>query len=83
MKKKVYLVINHSVTELEDSGIGTSLFENYSDAKFLFDELVANEKDYIDETWEIEETEDTFEAWIQGMFSENHSIVQIRDIVIE
>lgn len=58
--KKIFLVINHAVCDLEDYGIGTIAFEKEEDAKRYFNEQVAYEKDAIEGLdWVISSDTDT------------------------
>ena len=83
--KKIFLVINHAVCDLEDYGVGTIAFEKEEDAKKYFNEQVAYEKDAIDGLdWIISSDTDTeFEAYEDGDYTRNHTMCEIRGLVIE
>lgn len=83
--KKIYLVVNHAVCDLEDYGVGTIAFEKEDDAKKYFDEQVEMEKAEIDgEGWIISSNTDTeFEAYEEGDYTRNHTMCEIRELVIE
>lgn len=83
--KKVYLVVNHAVQDCSDFGIGTLCFDSYEKAQRVFREIVNDEKCAItDLDWVIgTDTEDEFVAYEDGYYSGNHTMVEIRDIVIE
>ena len=82
--KKIYLVLNHAVCDLEDYGIGTIAFEKEEDAKKFFTEQVEGEKDAIkDLDWVISQDTDTeFEAYENGNYTRNHTMCEIRELVI-
>lgn len=83
MGNKKYLVIWHSVCDYEDFGIRTSLFDKVEDAENCFKELVEDEKDYIEDDWAITEDGCLFEAWEDGDYTRNHSLVEIREMIVE
>lgn len=83
--KKVYLVVNHTVQDASDFGIGTSCYDSYEKAQKIFKEIVEDEKRAIDGCgWVIEtDNSDTFLAHDEGYYVYGHSMVEIREIVIE
>ena len=83
--KKIFLVINHAVCDLEDYGISTIVFEEEEDAKKFFNEQVEGEKDAIEGLdWVISSDTDTeFEAYEDGDYTRNHTMCEIRELVIE
>lgn len=83
--KKIYLVVSHAVCDLEDYDVGTIAFEKEDDAKKYFDEQVEMEKAEIDgEGWIISSNTDTeFEAYEEGDYTRNHTMCEIRELVIE
>ena len=83
--KKICLVINHAVCDLEDCGIGTIAFEKVEDAKKFFNEQVQGEKDVIEGLdWIISsDTDIKFEAHKDGDYTRNHTMCEIRELVIE
>lgn len=83
--KKIYLVVSHAVCDLEDYGVGTIAFEKEEDAKKYFDEQVEMEKAEIDgEGWIVSSDTDTeFEAYEEGDYTRNHTMCEIRELVIE
>jgi hypothetical protein len=83
MENKKYLVIRHSVCDYEDLGIGTSLFDKVEDAEECFKDLVEDEKDYIEDDWSINSEKWLFEAWEDGDYTRNHSLVEIREMIVE
>lgn len=83
--KKIYLVVNHAVCDLEDCGVGTIAFEKEEDAKEFFNDQVAGEKDAIKGLdWVVSSDTDTeFEAYEDGGYTGNHTLCEIRELVIE
>lgn len=82
--KKIYLVVNHAVCDLEDYGVGTIAFEKEKDAKNYFNEQVEYEKNEIDGlNWIISTDSDTeFEAYEDGNYTRNHTMCEIRELII-
>lgn len=81
--KKVYLVVSHAVDNQEDLGVGTWLFETEKDAKQFFDKLVTDEKEYINDDWVVKESDWQFETYEEGYYIHNHSVIEIRDLIID
>lgn len=83
--KKIYLVVSHAVCDLEDYGVGTISFEKEDDAKKYFNEQVAYEKDAIEGfDWVIsQDTNTEFEAYEDGDYTRNHTMCEIRELIIE
>lgn len=83
MGNKKYLVIRHSVCDYEDLGISIYLFNKVEDAEKRFKDLVEDEKDYIADDWSINSEDWLFEAWEDGDYTKNHSLVEIREMIVE
>ena len=82
--KKIYLVVSHAICDLEDCGIGTVAFLKEEDAKSYFREQVEGEKYAIEGLdWVISSDTDTaFEAYEDGDYTRNHTMCEIRELVI-
>lgn len=82
--KKIYLVVSSAVNDCEDYGIGTIAFDSRAKAEKFFRSQVEQEKEAIkDFDWVIEESEDSFCAYEDGNYSANHTIQEIREMVVE
>lgn len=74
--KEIYLFTTHAMSDGEDLGINTRVFENYNDAKKAFNEYVEGEKPYVND-WEVDEDDVSFEAWEEGQWCNNHTYGRI------
>lgn len=83
--KKIYLVVCHAVCDLQDYGVGTIAFEKEEDAKEYFKDQVEGEKDAIKGLdWIISlDTDTEFEAYEDGDYTRNHTMCEIREMIIE
>lgn len=83
--KRVYLVICNAIQDCSDLGIGTSCYDSYEKAKKVFKEIVEDEKRAIDGLdWVIgDDGDDNFLAYEDGYYAQNHTMVEIREMVIE
>lgn len=83
--KKIYLVINHAVYDYEDCGISTIAFDTRDKAEKFFKEQVAKEREEIkDMDWVVGvDTDDEFEAYEDGCYSQYNTWCKIRELVIE
>lgn len=83
--KKVYLVVNHVVEDVSDLGVGILCFDSYEKAQKVFKEIVEDEKSAIKgRDWVVEtDNSDTFLAYDEGYYIYGHSMVEIKEIVIE
>ena len=83
--KEIYLVVAHAVSNCEDCGVGTQIFSAYEDAHRAFDNYVSGEMAYIaeEEGWIVEQSEDSFCAYEDGRYSENHTFGEIRKVFVE
>lgn len=83
--KEIYLVVTSAVSDCEDCGVGTQAFSTYEDAHRAFDNYIRGEMAYIteEEEWIVEQDEDSFCAYEDGRYSENHAFGEIRKVVVE
>lgn len=84
--KKVYLVEDYGVCELESYMNPRRTFNTKEKALEEFQRCVKSNKELIrdyDERWEIEETENKFESWEEGDYSYNHFIVELIELEVE
>lgn len=83
--KKIYLVVNHSVYDYSDNGIGTMAFSTREKAESFFKTKVEEVKREIEGLyWDIiTDTADEFEAYEEGYYAQNHTFFEIRELVIE
>lgn len=78
-------MVTHAVSDCEDCGMGTQAFNTYEKAKKAFDAYVSGEMSYIAdyEDWVIEQSEDSFYAYEDGRYSENHTFGEIKKVFVE
>lgn len=83
--KKIYLVVSHAVNDYSDCGVGTTAFNTREMAEKFFHEQVENEKSAIAGfDWVIgSDTNKEFEAYEEGYYAQNHTFIEIRELVIE
>lgn len=82
--KKVFVVVSHAICDYEDCGIGTIVCSSKDKALKHFRSIVDGEKRAIDEDeWVVEEDEDSFCAYIDGEYSANMTMCEIREEKIE
>jgi hypothetical protein len=83
--KKVYLVINNAVQECADLGVGTSCYDSYDKARKVFQDIVMDERQVVEDSgWKIEtDTDEEFVAYEEGYYNTNHTWVEIREMIIE
>lgn len=80
--EKVYLVIDHSVCNAADCGISIAAFKEYSEALEEFRAWVEEEKQYIRDGWSVRASEESFEAWEYGDWTNNHISVELRKQIV-
>lgn len=83
--KSIYLVVRHAVFDYEDCGISIRAFENEEDASKFFDKEVEREKEMIScSDWIVSsDKKGEFEAYEDGYYTKNHTILEIRILDIE
>ena len=78
--KKVFVVVDHSVYDYEDCGVGTQVFATYNKARKEFNNLVAQIRETGEcEGWIFVEDEYCFRAYEDGDYTKNHAYCQIRE----
>ena len=84
--KNIFIVYTDFVCDGDDCGHGIQAYQYKEDAQKYFNELVTKEKEDIKdkEDWEIsEDSETSFEAYEDGYYSDNHSVVTLITIKIQ
>ena len=81
--KKVFVVVSHAICDYEDCGIGTIVCSSKDKALSHFRSIVDGEKREIDEYWVVEENEDSFCAYLEGEYSANMTMCEIREEEVE
>lgn len=80
---EVYVFFTQTVTDTEESS-SIEVFASKVKAKKKFDEKIAKEKNHaLQDGWEIEECEDSFEAWEDGCYVENHVKISINELTVQ
>ena len=80
---EVYVFFTQTVTDTEESS-SIEVFASKEKAKEKFDEKVAKKKKYaLQDGWEIDECEDSFEAWEDGRYIENHVKISINELTVQ
>lgn len=83
--EKIYIVQLENVNDMERLDNGITAFKNEDDAKKFYKEtLDAIKKDNAEvfEDWEIEEDENSFSAYPEGMYLDNHFDLYLQEITL-
>jgi hypothetical protein len=84
--KNIFIVQTDFLCEGDDCSYGIQAYQEKEDAQKYFNELVTKEKEDIKdkEDWVIDEDSDTlFEAYEDGYYSDNHSVISLKTIKIQ
>lgn len=84
--KNIFIVQTDFLNDGENCSYQLQAFQDKEDAQKYFNELVTKEKEDIKdkEDWEIsEDSETSFEAYEDGYYSDNHSVVTLITIKIQ
>ena len=84
--KNIFIVRTDFVCEGDDCCHGIQAYQEKEDAQKYFNELVAKEKKELKhkEDWVVDEDSETsFEAYEDGYYSDNHSVVRLMTIKIQ
>ena len=84
--KNIFIVRTDFLCDGDDCSHRIQAYQYKEDAQKYFNELVAKEKKELKnkEDWVIsEDSETTFEAYEDGYYSDNHSVVTLRTIKIQ
>lgn len=84
--KNIFIVHSDVVNGGENCSYQMKAFQDQKDAQKYFDKLVRKEKNEIkgNEDWIIDENSKTsFEAYEDGYYSENHSVISLDTIKIQ
>jgi inosine/xanthosine triphosphate pyrophosphatase family protein len=82
----IHIVHTNIVIDCESCDHEMKAFQDEEDAQKYFNEIVAKEKKEVKykEDWVIDEDSSTsFEAYEDGYYSENHSVVSLKTINIQ
>jgi hypothetical protein len=83
--KKIYIIQLENVNDMERLDNGITAFENEDDAKKFYKETLDTiKKDNAEvlEDWEIEEDENSFSAYPDGMYLDNHIDLYLQEITL-
>lgn len=84
--KNIFIVQTDFLNDGENCSYQLEAFQDKEDAQKYFNELVTKEKEDIKdrEDWVIDEDSDTlFEAYEDGYYSDNHSVISLKTIKIQ
>ena len=84
--KNIFIVHSDVVNGSENCSYQMKAFQNQKDAQKYFNEIVSKEKKEIkgNEDWIIDEDSETsFEAYEDGYYSDNHSVISLETIKIQ
>lgn len=84
--KNIFIVHSDVVNDGENCSYQMKAFQDQKDAQKYFNELVKKEKKEIkgNEDWIIDEDSETsFEAYEEGYYSDNHSVISLETIKIQ
>jgi len=84
--KNIFIVQTDFLNDGENCSYQLEAFQDKEDAQKYFNELVTKEKKDIEdrEDWVIDEDSETlFEAYEDGYYSENHSVISLKTIKIQ
>lgn len=80
---EVYVFIQEEVYDLERN-TSVEVFSTEEKAKEKFDSIVAKEKkNAINDGWEMEEEDRSFEAWEDDRYAENHISVSFSKLTVQ
>lgn len=83
--KKIYIVQLENVNDMERLDNGITAFENEDDAKKFFKETldtIKKDNAEVFEDWEIEEDENSFSAYPDGRYLEDHFDLYLQEITL-
>lgn len=84
--KNIFIVQTDFLNDGENCSYQLQAFQDKEDAQKYFNELVTKEKEDIKdrEDWVVDEDSDTlFEAYEDGYYSDNHSVISLKTIKIQ
>lgn len=84
--KNIFIVQTDFLNDGENCSYEIQAFQDKEDAQKYFNELVTKEKEDIKdkEDWVIsEDSETSFEAYEDGYYSDNHSVISLKTIKIQ
>ena len=84
--KNIFIVQTDFLNDGENCSYQLEAFQDKEDAQKYFNELVAKEKKDIKdrEDWVVDEDSETlFEAYEDGYYSDNHSVISLKTIKIQ
>lgn len=84
--KNIFIVQTDFLNDGENCSYQLEAFQDKEDAQKYFNELVTKEKEDIKdrEDWVVDEDSDTlFEAYEDGYYSDNHSVISLKTIKIQ
>ena len=83
--KKIYIVQLENVNDMERLDNGITAFENEDDAKKFYKETldtIKKDNAKVLDDWEIEEDENSFSAYIDGRYAEDHIDLYLQEITL-
>ena len=84
--KNIFIVQTDFLNDGENCSYQLEAFQEKEDAQKYFNELVTKEKEDIKdrEDWVVDEDSETsFEAYEDGYYSDNHSVISLKTIKIQ
>ena len=84
--KNIFIVQTDFLNDGENCSYQLQAFQDKKDAQKYFNELVTKEKEDIKdrEDWVVDEDSETsFEAYEDGYYSDNHSVISLKTIKIQ
>lgn len=84
--KNIFIVQTDFLNDGENCSYQLEAFQDKEDAQKYFNELVTKEKEDIKdrEDWVVDEDSETlFEAYEDGYYSDNHSVISLKIIKIQ
>lgn len=87
MKKKVFVVVIDQMFDCDRVLDSVDVFDTEEKARAKYNEFVEKEKKWIEdegrEDWEVQETENSFDAFEDGYYAQNHSYARIEEKEIQ